>query len=285
MLQAPLGISSETNPVDPSAVRCRSILPIAAFFVVSDASPPRCFAVARPSSPPLQVAPPRRARQLASSRPLLRVPDPPSDTRPPSCPSYPHQAGSVGLPATRLTADATLPYAPEELITPRDTSSTPHRDARLPDQNRLQRAVLLLDGSSVRAFRSSTAEAISTPQNPALRSPVRRAIPPLPKQLPFDLDRLQGFHHRRVRCADLPLPARQHPILPWVLFPSEARPAPPLTPSRVARHSTVAFDGAPPREVERAARLRLSGPGVDRVPKHTTCPHGVFHVKERRPIP
>jgi hypothetical protein len=147
MLQAPLGISSEINPVDSSAVECRNILPTAAFFVVSDASPPRCFAVARLSPPPPQVAPLRRARQLASSCLLLRAPDPSSGTRPLSCPRCPHQAGSVGLPGTRLTADAPLPYAPEELITPRDTSSTPHRSARLPDQDRLQRAVLLLDGS------------------------------------------------------------------------------------------------------------------------------------------
>lgn len=39
----------------------------AAFLAVSGASPLRCFAIARPSPPPLQVAPPRRARQLTSS--------------------------------------------------------------------------------------------------------------------------------------------------------------------------------------------------------------------------
>jgi len=179
----------------------------------------------------------------ASSHPRVHLPrvlGRSSGARPPSCPRCTHQAGSVGLPDTRLAACAPLPYAPEDLFAPRDAASTSHQSARPLDSDRLQRAARLLDGSSARASRSSTAEAISTPQDPALRALVCRAARTLPRQLPNDVDRLQGLLHRRVRCADRPLPACQHPILPWVLFPSKVpahrshkMQASPPNPSRV----------------------------------------------------
>lgn len=219
----------------------------------------------------------------ASSHPRVHLPrvlGRSSGARPPSCPRCTHQAGSVGLPDTRLAACAPLPYAPEDLFAPRDAASTSHQSARPLDSDRLQRAARLLDGSSARASRSSTAEAISTPQDPALRALVCRAARTLPRQLPNDVDRLQGLLHRRVRCADRPLPACQHPILPWVLFPSEARPGPPLTPSRVARHSTSAFDGGPiPRDETRRAAACVRSRSRPHAKAHALPPWGFLRQR------